>query len=198
MEAFGDLARSLVLRSNQARLRQQLDTLGIEVATGVVRDSPKHLGGDTTLLNALDRSLARLETFRVNTAEAQLVATTMQTALGSIQDSTEKLAQSLLSADLTPSENLLNTLSGEAAQTLGKVLGSLNTSVAGRFVFAGVQTDQPAVVGFEAMKSALQTELAGASDLATIEAAVDTFSALAGRLRQRFTKARTQGLRLCN
>ena len=73
MDSVGDLARTLVLRTNQTRLRQDMDRLAVEVATGFVRDPAGYLQGDTTSLLAIDRALARLDVFRINTAEAVLV-----------------------------------------------------------------------------------------------------------------------------
>ena len=41
MQSVGDMARSLVLRTNQVQLRQQMDKLAVEVATGFAKDSAK-------------------------------------------------------------------------------------------------------------------------------------------------------------
>ena len=86
MDTVGDLARTLVLRTHQTRLNRDLDRLGTEIATGFVSDPAAHLGGDVTALVAIDRSLAQLETYRVNTTEAAFLTGTMQTTLEEIQD----------------------------------------------------------------------------------------------------------------
>ena len=38
MDVVGDMSRALVLRTNQVKLREEMDQLAVEVATGFVRD----------------------------------------------------------------------------------------------------------------------------------------------------------------
>ena len=54
MQSVGDMARALVLRTNQVRLREEMDKLAVEVSTGFVTDSAKHLNGDLTSLQEID------------------------------------------------------------------------------------------------------------------------------------------------
>ena len=180
MDAIGDLARSLVLRTNQVRLREDMDRLAVEVATGFVKDPGQHLGGDISGLMAIDRSLGRLEAFRINTTEATYVTSVMQTALDEIQSRSETLSQSLLSAELVPSPSLLESFSENARDALDQSVNALNRTVAGRFLFSGTATDRPAVVDAETILAALRTELAGATDLAAIDTALDAFFAPGG------------------
>ncbi|MCT4556821.1 MAG: flagellin [Pelagimonas sp.] len=180
MEAVGDMARALVLRTNQVRLREEMDKLAVEVSTGLVRDSASHLGGDTTSLLAIDRSLERLETYRVNTTEATYITTAMQTALSEIQTRSENLSQTLISSELTPNSSLLNTMSDDARNSLGQVLNGLNRSVAGRTLFSGTATDRYAVQDLEDMMADLRIAAAGATTLADVEAAIDTFFTTGG------------------
>ncbi len=180
MDAIGDLARTLVLRSNQVRLREDMDRLAVEVATGFVKDSAKHLDGDLTGLMAIDRSLARLEAFRINTAEASFLTGTMQTTLEEIQSRSETLSQTLISAELSPTPALLDTMSGEAQQALAQILSGMNRSVAGRTLFGGTATDRPAVMEFDAMMTELRGAVTGLTEAPDIVAALDTFFATGG------------------
>ncbi|KUF09591.1 flagellin [Pseudoponticoccus marisrubri] len=175
MDSVGDLARALVLRTNQVRLREEMDQLAVEVSTGIVKDPARHLGGDLTGLQAIDRSLARLESFRVNTTEAAFLTDAMQTALDEIQSRSETLSQSLIAADLTPNDALLGTMSEDAANALDQTLNALNRSVAGRFMFSGTATDRPAVQGLPAVLADLQGTLAGQTTVAGIDAALDAY-----------------------
>ena len=175
MESVGDLARTLVLRTNQVRLRQEMDQLAVEVATGFVRDPAQHLKGDTTGLLAVDRALSRLEAFRVNGAEAALITGAMQSTLDVIQSRSETLSQTLVSAELTPNSSLLTTMSDDARNTLGQVVNGMNRSVAGRFLFSGTATDQPALPDLETVMDELRTAVAGETTLAGVEAQLDAF-----------------------
>ncbi|MCR8549521.1 flagellar biosynthesis protein FlgL [Salipiger sp. P9] len=180
MDTVGDLARTLVLRTHQTRLNRDLDRLGTEIATGFVSDPAAHLGGDVTALVAIDRSLAQLETYRVNTTEAAFLTGTMQTTLEEIQDRSEQLSQVLLSVELTPNEEMFQTLSGAAENALGQMVNGLNRSVAGRFLFSGTATDSPSVIDSDALIAELSVALAGQTTVAGIEAELDIWFDSAG------------------
>lgn len=180
MDAVGDMARALVLRTNQVRLRDEMDKLAVEIATGYVRDKAQHLGGDTTGLLSIDRTLDKLDTYRVNTTEATFISASMQNALDEIQNRTENLSQTLIAADLTPNSSLLNTMADDAQNALAQVLNGMNRSVAGRALFAGVATDGQAVQGLEDVLSQARTALAGTTTLADVQTALDSFFAPGG------------------
>ncbi|EEX12761.1 flagellar hook-associated protein [Citreicella sp. SE45] len=180
MDTVGDLARTLVLRTHQTRLNQEMDRLGVEIASGFVRDPASHLGGDITGLLAIDRTLAQLETYRVNTTEASFLTGTMQNALEEIQIRAENVSQVLLSVELTPNDEMLNTMSSEAESALNQMLNGLNRSVGGRFLFSGTATDGRAVIDSDTMLNELRTTLAGQTDVAGVEAALDAWFDTAG------------------
>ncbi|MBN8188022.1 flagellar biosynthesis protein FlgL [Salipiger thiooxidans] len=180
MDTVGDLARTLVLRTHQTRLNQEMDRLGVEIASGFVRDPASHLGGDITGLLAIDRTLAQLETYRVNTTEASFLTGTMQNALEEIQIRAESVSQVLLSVELTPNDEMLNTMSSEAESALNQMLNGLNRSVGGRFLFSGTATDGHAVIDSDTMLNELRTALAGQTDVAGVEAALDAWFDTAG------------------
>jgi flagellar hook-associated protein 3 FlgL len=180
MDTVGDLARTLVLRTHQTRLNQEMDRLGVEIASCFVRDPASHLGGDITGLLAIDRTLAQLETYRVNTTEASFLTGTMQNALEEIQIRAENVSQVLLSVELTPNDEMLNTMSSEAESALNQMLNGLNRSVGGRFLFSGTATDGHAVIDSDTMLNELRTALAGQTDVAGVEAALDAWFDTAG------------------
>ncbi len=180
MQSVGDMARSLVLRTNQVRLREEMDKLAVEVSTGFVTDSAKHLNGDITSLQEIDRSLSKLNMYRVNTTEATYITSTMQISLDEMQSRSQSVSQTLISADLTPTDPLLDTMSDDARNALGQIMNGLNRSVAGRTLFGGTATDRPAVASSEDMLADLQVALAGQTSLAGIEAELDIFFGAGG------------------
>ncbi|MCD1617303.1 hypothetical protein K7H20_04490 [Salipiger manganoxidans] len=169
MNTVGDMARTLLLRTHHTRLNREMDQLGVELATGFVRDPATHLAGDVTGLVAIDRTLAQLEAFRLNTAEASLLAGTMQTTLSEIQTRAEAVSQVLLSAALTPSSEMLSTLSEEASNAFGQMVSGLNRGIGGRYLFAGTTTDTPPLADPEAMLADLRGALAGETTVAGVE-----------------------------
>ncbi len=180
MEVIGDMARALVLRTNQVSLRKEMDQLAVEVSTGFVRDPAQHLHGDLTGLLAIDRALSQLDTYRVNTTEATFLSATMQTALDEIQGRSEILSQSLIAAELTPNVALLNTMSDDAQNALDQVMNGLNRSVAGRFLFSGTATDREAVQDASDLMNDVRAALTGQTTLAGVEAALDSFFGTGG------------------
>lgn len=175
METVGDMARALVLRSNQARLRAEMDSLAVEVSTGFVRDSAGHLKGDTSALLDIDRALEQLEVYRVNTASARFLTGTMQATLAEMQDRSEGLSQVLLSAELTPNDALRQTLAEDGANALNQIVSAMNRAVAGRFLFSGTATDTAPMPEADALLGDVRTALTGAGDLAAVDAALDLF-----------------------
>ncbi|ASP19766.1 flagellar hook-associated protein FlgL [Antarctobacter heliothermus] len=180
MEVIGDMARALVLRTNQVRLREEMDKLAVEVSTGFVRDAGKHLHGDLTGLQSIDRALSRMDTYRVNTTEASFLSGSMQTALDEIQGRSETLSQTLIAAELTPNSALLSTMADDAENALSQVMNGLNRSVAGRFLFSGTATDRQAVQSADALLNDVRTALVGQTDMAGVEAVLDTFFGAGG------------------
>ncbi|GGG78751.1 flagellar hook protein FlgL [Salipiger pallidus] len=180
MDTVGDLARTLVLRTHQTRLNSELDKLGVEIATGFVRDSAEHLGGDITSLLSIDRSLAKLDAFRLNTSEASFLTSTMQNTLGEIQDRMEHVSGVLVSAELIPNDEMIRTMSEESENALAQTLNGLNRSVAGRFLFSGTATNSPPLIDAETMMSELRTLVSGETTASGIGAQIDAWFETAG------------------
>ena len=180
MDNVGDLARTLVLRTHQTRLNSELDKLGVEIATGFVRDPATHLGGDITSLLSIDRSLAKLDAFRLNTSEASFLTSTMQNTLGEIQDRMEHVSGVLVSAELIPNDEMIRTMSEESENALAQTLNGLNRSVAGRFLFSGTATDTPPLIDADTMMSELRTLVSGETTASAIGAQIDAWFETAG------------------
>lgn len=180
MQTVGDMSRALVLRTNQARLRAEMDKLAVEVSTGFVRDSAAHLKGDTSALLSIDRSLEKLEAYRVNAASATFLTGTMQATLDEVQDRSEGLSQTLISAELTPNDALVNTLSEDAETALNQMLNALNRNVAGRFLFSGTATDTAPMPDVDTLLADVRAALAGATNMASVDAALDSFFGAGG------------------
>ena len=180
MKSVGDMARTFVLLNNQVRLRGEMDELAIEVATGFVRDPARHLGGDVTSLMEIDRSLAKLETYRINVAEADFLTIAMQGTLDEVQSRSEDLSSTLIAADLTPGSTLLKVMSNDAENALGQIVNGLNRSIGGRFLFSGVATDRPALPDAQTFLDEALNALSGVTSLADMETALDGFFAPGG------------------
>lgn len=173
--SVSDLARSYQLRLSQSALKSKLDTLSQESATGVKADIPLALGGDLGRVSQLESQLTMLSTYKNNLAEAGSLFDSMQTAVESIQSMASTTGTYLVSDALTSSDNTLQVHLSKAPDELRAVLSALNTSVAGRSAFSGSANNQPSVVGYDQMMAQLTTAVGGATDAATITAAIDAY-----------------------
>lgn len=173
MTSIGDLAQSLMLRSQSARLKRMQAVLTAELASGQVADVAARLGGDLSHLADIDRSLRRLEGFAVAMGEARLSAAAAQSGLGRLQEAAAGLSAALLPVSGSTPAPLRVRAAEQAKSVLAAAVDALNTRAAGRSLFAGVATDGPALAPAETLLADLKTAIvgAGASDAAAVRAA---------------------------
>ena len=168
----GDLAQALVLGRHSASLKNALQALSTEVATGLVVDRTQRLAGDYAALAGIEGSLTQLRAYHAVTTETGILASVMQTALTSMADHATALGSALLAAATGSSPTRIDTLGEEARQRLQSVMSALNAQVGGRNVFSGIATDRSAVTDSETMMTALDAAVAGATSSADVETAV--------------------------
>lgn len=177
MTSIGDLAQGLMLRSRTVQLRQTMDRLTGELATGQVRDVTARLGGDFTYLSEIDRSLAQLGGYRLATSEAALFADAAQAGLARIQDVVSDLGPVLISASVSGLAISRENAVTQAGAALEATLGALNGEVSGRSLFAGTATDRAPLASADTLLTALRSELAGLTTAGDIIAATDAWFA---------------------
>lgn len=180
---FGDLAQSNILRQHTSRAKSDIMRLSTELTQGKAVDTPRHLSGDMGPLLAIDASLARLGGYGAVTRELALFAEAMQTGLASISGMTLEAANGLIAASGTAATTHVKTAASTAHAALQSTISTLNTRFGDRTLFAGMNTSGSAVASTETLMVALETAItaAGATDVASVEAAVDSwFSAPGG------------------
>ena len=125
-------------------------------------------------LSGLESTLSRLKGYRAATDSAKLTADMMQSVFGKIDVLTDGLGASLLNAANAESSQMLRGLITDAAARFDAVLGSLNTKLGDRTLFAGIASDGPAVATSDVILSAIETAVigAGAISASDIETAV--------------------------
>jgi flagellar hook-associated protein 3 FlgL len=175
----GDYARSLVLRRQNAETRAQLDTLVTEVGSGRKADLSGSLRGQFTPLAALEADLAALASFRDSATELRGRAEAMQGVLEALGATARDTGAQFI-APLPSGSGADQTLAEDARDRFEAAVGQLNTSFAGRALFAGVATDGPALNSGASMLAALETAVAGLPDAAAVEATVRAWFAPGG------------------
>ena len=169
--SLGDLSHSHFLRRRNVALRQQIDRLTTELASGQVADPREVLAGNYSYLADIERRMAVLEGYRVATTEAGLFTGAIQTALGHIGDNGSALASSLMTAGTSAIGFSGSDTVAEARNTLEALIGAMNANTAGRYLFSGTATDQPPLPDAQTILAALRTAVSGASTPADLLAA---------------------------
>lgn len=182
MIGFGDLAQSHVMRHHMTQAKADLTRLSQELTTGRAADTPRHLSGDLGPLLAIDGTLARLDGYGAVTRELALFSEALQIGLATISDMAIESANSLISASGTAAAAHLNAATASAHSALRSTLSTLNTRFGDRTLFAGVETNGQAMTTPDTFMTALEGAIitAGASDVATVEVAVDAWFAAPG------------------
>ncbi|KAJ57325.1 hypothetical protein ACMU_02155 [Actibacterium mucosum KCTC 23349] len=172
--SLGDMAYQFALSRQNTTLKQGLQTSTQELTTGVSADLGARLSGDFGPLSAMERSLATIQSYSVATTEARLTADAMQVALGNVTDNMRGLQEPLLLAGSEPQATLIRTAGIDAQQKFAQAVSTLNSSVAGRSLFAGSATDTAALVDSETILAHLRA-LIGAQ--ATADGVADAVNA---------------------
>jgi flagellar hook-associated protein 3 FlgL len=179
--SVGDMAQSFQLRQHNTQLKTTLSRLSEEVASGIKHDIGAAVAGDFSSLSGINRSLSMIDSYNVVTTEAALTTDTMQTTLSVIQSLSSDAGTTLLSAATNSSSALIDITAADAAVKFDSIIASLNTNVAGRYVFSGAATDTAPLASPENILSALRTEISGASSPDDTIALIDGwFAAPAG------------------
>ncbi len=160
---LGDLSSSYALRQRNVALRQQIDRLTNELATGQVGDVRDVLAGNYSYLTNIERRSSILEGYGVATAEAGLYADAMQNALGTFNTFASDLSFSLLTTGNSAVGVPGTVMGAEAENALNGMIGAINTKAAGRYLFSGVATDRPPLANADAIMTGLRTAVAGAT-----------------------------------
>lgn len=176
LTAIGDLARGMTLRNRAVEIKNQLETLSSEMSTGQVQDISGHLGGDYSHILDLDRNLARLDAFKIATAEAGLFTDAMQQSLTTFGHSVGEVTSSLLAFGAANHAVSVEHASVQARHELDTMVSALNTRAGGRSVFSGIATDVSPLPSSDTLLAALEAELTGLTTLTDIrQAAEDWF-----------------------
>ncbi len=175
--SLGDMARSSMLRRHTVDLKQNLQRLTNEAATGRVSDTAARISGDLGPISSIDASLARLKGHSAVTSEAGLFGGAMQTALGTVDNLAGNLSNSLISISTGGTASLIDAAGKDAEQKLQTTLSVLNTRFGDRTLFAGQATTGAAIVDSDTLLSALTAAVSGAVSAQDVETTVNTWFA---------------------
>lgn len=173
--SLGDSARFHLLQQDGVRLRQELQRLSSEMASGQKADLGRATGGDFSALADISRSLRMTESFSRTIAEAGFAAQARQTAMDRIETEIEGLGPRLLGISTTGSLQELQVALADGAGRLDQAVAALNTRLAGVSLFSGNAPDRPALIEGAAMLVELRPLVAAAPTPADAIAAVEAW-----------------------
>ncbi|GAB1360859.1 flagellin [Rhodobacter sp.] len=159
----GDASLTAILSRQSATLRAEIEKRSTELVSGLHHDMGAAVRGDYSALSAVEQSLARLKGYAATTAEAALYTDAMQNALGVIADGAADLGTDILRAVGPTSEISLDSVVIAAGRTFSTAVAALNTRFSERAVFSGVNSDASPLPGAEAILTALDAVVAGAT-----------------------------------
>lgn len=126
-------------------LRSQLDEYTRQISTGKKSDTYAGLGVQRGVSISLRSQLSAIEGYDAAGQMASTRINLAQTALSSMTTIASNTKSAILQSINVSGVGSANQVQTTAKYSLDELVGLLNTQVGGRYLFAGKQTDQPAV-----------------------------------------------------
>ncbi|MEZ5673981.1 MAG: flagellin [Thalassovita sp.] len=175
--SMGDMAQTWALRRQNVSLNSEMLRLTQELSSGETTNIAQHLNGDLRYLSDVEHRGRTAQAYETAVSAAGGFAGAMQAALETIQTGTETLGADLL-IGAGGTQGTRQALAHSAEQKLHTIVSALNTSYAGRSLFAGDATGSAALAPAQEILSELRNVVAGEVTSDGIEAAVrDWFAA---------------------
>lgn len=180
--SISDLSQSLLLRRDNANLRRDLLSATRELATGQIEDRVSRFGGDFGPLAGIETALKRAESLLNNAGEQRLMYAAAQSALDTIREIGTRVSGPLVLVQEMSDSDLVRNAGRDALAQFETVVATLNTSVSGTTIFAGVESNGPALAKAATVLDSLMSEIAaaGASTSAEVVIVVDAWFAPGG------------------
>lgn len=177
---YGDNARYVTLRQDNARLRESLDRLGSELSTGRKADLPAALGIDVSNFSHIQRNLRLNESFLMGIGNAATTASARQSTLERLSAELDGIGAGLLSIVGTRQSSVLQQRLADAPERFFAAVNAMNASIGDRFLFSGDTPDVPALEEPEIILGELRAIVAVAPDVATAIADLDAWFQVPG------------------
>ncbi len=179
-QSIGDLALSFTGRNSNARIRSELNTLAQELTTGRKSEIRAPLTGDLAPAAVIERSLSNISAYETVISETKLFATGAQNSLAQVSDQLDSLAKAAFDMENTANNSLIANFAKDATGRLEHIVNTMNTTVAGRSLFAGDDTAAKPVDSVALILDDLQAVLPPNASAQDVSDAVDAYFAAGG------------------
>ena len=173
--SVGDMSQQFVSMRNGGAIKTELSRLAESLSSGRVSNVTQAMDGDTTRLSGLQYSLERLDGYLQATEETGQTIARIQDVLG--QFDTQRLQSSeqllLINRESTPAQ--IDNAARSGARSFEVMVTTLNSRVADRALLGGAAVTGPPLATATVMLADLQAAVGGATDFASIDAAVDAW-----------------------
>ncbi len=161
--SVGDLLSNFQMRRQSIASNDALNRLSHELVSGRKSDIAAETDGNFSILSAAHRSLDLTRTFTSTGVTAALKADAIQSVLSGIESRVSGSGPRFLDAAFLQNSNQIQTVSATAHTDFIATVAELNTAVAGQSLFAGVATDDAALLDGAAILDLLQSQIASAA-----------------------------------
>ncbi|PUB11551.1 flagellin [Yoonia sediminilitoris] len=171
--SVGDMAQQFVSMRNSGTIKSDLSRLAQSLSTGRVTDVSATLGGQTTQLSGINYSLELNVGYAQIARETGMQLSTMQIMLEKVDAARSQTSSDLLILNNVSTPQQVDVSAAAARGTFESMVASLNTRLADRSLFGGVETEGLVLATADDMLADLQTAIGGATTTAAIGAAID-------------------------
>ena len=180
--SIGDMAQQMMMSRRTSAVKNDLDRLAQELASGRKSDVAASLKGDFNMLAGVERQLTVLEGFEVAANDAKVFAEVAQASLKLIQNTAGGLGNDLMSASSSGLTASVDSVAKNARNDFDAIVSALNGRAGDRALFAGTATDAGALVSSDDMMTQISAAItaAGALTVTDIVTAVDDYFMAAG------------------
>jgi len=180
IQTLGDLAQTFVTRRQNTELKMQMTSLTQELASGRTADINRHLKGSFAQIADIEHRLHIQASYRTTTAEAGIFTSAMQVALERVQVEAEDIGAVAILTGATTGGTAIASVASRAQNGLDVIVSALNTEIAGRPLFSGVDLDESPLIDSGSLLSLVRTALAGTTNANEVRAELDQFFANGG------------------
>ena len=173
--SIGDLAQGFALRSQNTILKQQMDRLTQELASGKTADVSQHLSGDFMSLSDIEHKLVLSQSYRRGADQARIETEIMQIALDSVQREAESLGLIGVTVGASPGALDISSFANDARNTVEAIFSALNSSIGGRALFSGDVVDSIPLKPPSDFVAAIQGAAAGSLSISDLSHSLDAF-----------------------
>lgn len=175
LSQVGDASRLFVGSRQNNSLKTELHRLTDAMAMGLKQDLPTALGADRNRLKGIETKLSRSEQYtqNANARLGQLEA--QQLVLESVDDIHGQVAQQLVSLSPAPRDADLEIVVNAAEQGIKDVVSGLNSTYAGRSLFAGIEGGSSALMNADDLMADLAANIDVTQPIADIMTDLDSY-----------------------